>query len=77
VVELEERARRAVTRRPERGPCDWKDCDAEATRQLGFGRVDEHALPAPARYCDEHGDQVQAIFLVEYDLVLETTVRAA
>jgi hypothetical protein len=30
----------------------------------------------PARYCNEHADQVQALFHVDFDLVLETAVAA-
>jgi hypothetical protein len=30
----------------------------------------------PARYCDDHADQVQALFHVDFDLVLEAAVAA-
>jgi len=35
------------------------------------------ALRPAARYCDEHADQVQALFFVDCDLVLEAAVAAA
>jgi hypothetical protein len=30
----------------------------------------------PARYCAEHADEVQALFFVDFDLVLETAAAA-
>jgi hypothetical protein len=55
--------------------------DAAMSDQESFddwnGRVEPGALPPAARYCDEHADQVQTLFFVASDLVLEGAVTAA
>jgi hypothetical protein len=77
VPDLEERARRLLARGSDPAPCDWRGCDAEGTRQLRYGRVKPEALPPAANYCDKHADQVQRLFFVDCDLVLEAAVTAA
>lgn len=58
------------------GPCDWRDCDAQATRELRYGRVKQNKLPLVAVYCDPHGDEVQALFFVESDVELTSSLAA-
>lgn len=77
MVDLQERARRLLARGSDPAPCDWRGCDAQGTRQLRFGRVKPEALPPAANYCDKHADQVQALFFVASDLVLEAAAGLA
>jgi hypothetical protein len=72
VPDVQDRAPRLARGRT---PCDHRGCDAEATRELRYGRIESKALP-PTHYCDEHADEVQALFHVDYDLVLEAAVAA-
>jgi hypothetical protein len=73
--DLEEPGRWRLVRSSDPARCDHGGCDAEATRELRFGRIEGKAVP-PARYCTEHADQVQALFHVDFDVVLEAAVSA-
>lgn len=56
--------------------CDWNGCDRQSTRELRYGHVETQKLALVARYCDEHADDVQAMFFVESDVELAAAVAA-